>query len=181
MGRRSDQLDAHANALDEFRDAFLTLLDLRAKPKVKEAAVAKQRSEVNRLSGPAAVALEAAKLYMGTRDPPNVGGRQQVFNVAQNWSLALDPSPASPLRPQDVTDFAERGASQLRARAERERQRERTLAGFAARFIRWPLEVRDIAGLPPKSAGGRAVLSLAVLVQTAVTTAIGIWVTQLLT
>ena len=100
MGARSGQLDAHANALDEFRDAFLARLDLRANPKAKEAAVAKQRSEVNRLSGPAAVALEAARLYMMTQDPPIVGGRQHVFNVAQNWSRALDPSPASPLRPQ---------------------------------------------------------------------------------
>lgn len=133
---------------------------------VDAAAASAARARVSQLSGPAARVAEEHGAWMAYTPPPIIGGATVHFSPIANWSVVFDTSHPMEVRVENVLDYANQLVGRLDHQHRDARARERTLAGKVARFATFPREVREAAGLPAKSLGGRAVLGFGVALQT---------------
>jgi hypothetical protein len=154
--RRSNQIAEQIKAVREFRDAYEEYLNNN-----------RPAREVGELSGPAALASEDAGV--GVMLPPALG--KDVVNPIRSWARASDGT--TPLRPKHVFESCDQSIGILSARLDEARAQERSLAGWVARVIRFPYDVREAAGVPPESRAGKVAFSVAVLVQAASTVLAG--------
>jgi hypothetical protein len=183
--RRSQQLEHHIVAVNRFIEAlndFLEVMEPRPEgfsgsfyqwvPKNgQEQRSAQLRAIVNQRSGPATKAAEAANIALTLREPPAVGGREHVVNAIATWWSALDPPNLLPM--QSVFDYCAQVIGHLTAMRDEAEARERTLAGRVARFVRFPLDIREAAGLPGKRAVNAAAVGIGVFLQGVVVTVVG--------
>lgn len=181
-------LERHIEALRLFRDELVRLLTMidegdqerrrRFGPRylgepdeIESAEVERHRAHVAELSGSAAIACAEAGVTVIYQDAPIAGGRQTTINPVQSWSYALDGT--GHVGVDVVLDSCNQAIGILKTRYEEAHRLERSLAGRVARFIRFPAQVRRAAGFPPKSTAGRVTFSVAVALQTIITTAVG--------
>lgn len=112
------------------------------------------RARVARASGPAGRVVGELGLYV------------QIAGMSLNPVMAWDRFiPGEMLSyPQQVLEFAESARAQCAAKRDEARDRERGLAGWLGRFVRFPADVREAAGLE-SAAGQRAAFAVGVVVQ----------------
>lgn len=139
-------LERHIAAVDKFRQAFGRLgIDEDAYPRVAE------------LAGPAVIAAEeAAKIN-------KLLGAMAAETIA-DWELAYRNQAGHVM--SEVPTACDHAKGILQARLDTANAQEKSLAGRLAWFIRFPYEVREAAGLPADSAGGRVAFWFAVAVET---------------
>lgn len=187
--KRSDILAEQISALEDFKAEFETFIALRDRqrkegeaavpyrsladppdpdddPKVKEL-----RATVAELSGPAGQAIDDAGLRLVVREPALVGGRMLDLNPVYGWMNGLNDRLAY-IQPPDVIDCCGQAIGKLKVQKAAVFAQERSIAGRLARFIRFPSDVREIAGMKPGSTGGRTVFGIAAVIQGALTAAL---------
>ena len=128
---------------------------------------------MSQLSGPAARVGERHNAWVAYTPPAITGGPTLRLSPIASWFVAFDANNPVEIGPQAVPDYAVQLTGRLDHEYRETLARERTLAGRVARFVTLPREVREAAGLPPKSLSGRAVFGISVVVQAAVTAAAG--------
>lgn len=102
--------------------------------------------------------------------PP--GTRQTTtVNPALAWSTLLDTYAI--VTPDVVSTVANQAIGRFESLADRAAEREKGLAGFLARFLRFPSSVREAAGMKPRSVTGGLVSGAVALVQYVLVTAVG--------
>lgn len=173
--RRSKEFTHHAEAAREFRKRLNILLEHMEQESAgwavyrwvprdgEEDVVERLKREVNEASGPAARAAVEAGVEIRLQEPAAVGGRTHVLNAIQSWTSALEPP--NLLELDNVFDACDQTIGALEGEARKARAQERSLAGLVGRFARFPLDVRDAAGLPPKGSAGKVAVGVGVMIQ----------------
>jgi hypothetical protein len=87
-----------------------------------------------------------------------------VVSPIASWAIAANGG-STPIRPQHVLDACNYAIGTLSAWKSEAEQREKSLAGRLAWFIRLPREVREAAGFQADSRSGRVALWFAVAIE----------------
>ena len=74
---------------------------------------------------------------------------------------------------QSVFDYCAQVIGHLTAMKDQAEAREKSFAGRVARFVRFPFDVREAAGLPDKRAVNAAAVGVGVFIQGVVVTVVG--------
>lgn len=127
------------------------------------------RAKTAGLSGPAALAFDAAGVWVDYK-PPGTWHRQTI-NPALVWSTMFDDTPM--LDPALVNQVGLQALGLLEHNRDEQAARETGFIGALAWFLTLGPRVRDAAGLPKRSAPGFIVTSLVVLVQGVLVGAVG--------
>lgn len=93
------------------------------------------------------------------------------MNPALVWSTLLDDFPI--VTPSVLVTIGSQAIGTLESLHDDAAERERGVAGFLARFVRFPVRVREAAGLPPKSVSGGVLSGVVALFQGLVVAALG--------
>ena len=128
--RPSERYRRDAQAVRAFRDAYDRFIG--ASHSSDEA-----RQQVGLLAGPAGEATDRARL--------SVLQAGMQFNPIRNWSGSLSS--------RTIHSFCDSAFGSLMTRADEAAERERGLVGLLARFLRFPVDVREAAGF--ESEAGR--------------------------
>lgn len=92
-------------------------------------------------------------------------------NPALVWSTLLDEYPM--ITPDVLVTVGSQAIGVLESLRDEAAERERGLAGLFARFVRFPVRVREAAGLPPRTVSGGLLSGLVALVQAVLIAAVG--------
>jgi hypothetical protein len=179
--KHSARLARERDDVQRFKDAYIRLLSMHDAgevvglgtrvmvpgPDIADDALAQQRSEVARLAGAAGeVAMRHGAIsYV---NPPGTVTGLIPFNAILSWSDTFDDLSYTSLTSDHLLGITD----QLLGKLDRERltaeEQEGTLAGWIARFVRFPSEVRDAAGFDPRSRRGKATFWTVAIVQGAI-------------
>jgi hypothetical protein len=151
--RRSERLDRDVECLRAFRVALNDFAANTTDPS--------RRAAADRASGPAAAIADREKFVL--QDP--LGANITPANPFLVWDQAFISQNVYGLLPDMVRSSTDTLIGMLEFERDRARDLERGLAGLAGRFVRFPSEVRESAGLARGSAGGKAAFGFGVFLQ----------------
>ena len=170
--RRAEEVRAFLSAYGEFASCVELVPDYWERWAVRPGAEQRLQDVWPRTAlaaGRAADAFQECGITVAYKPP---GTRQTTtFNPALVWSTLLDTYAI--VTPDVVSTVANQAIGRFESLADRAAEREKGLAGFLARFLRFPSSVREAAGLKPRSVTGGLVSGAVVLVQGVLVTAIG--------
>lgn len=130
---------------------------------ISEDEVDSLRRRVGELAG-AASSISSRHVQQSYK-PPGTLSTVRFDPIAQ-WSDALDPgSSFFGASAKDVTETVDHVIGRLDLQRIDAETRERSLAGRVARFIRFPIDVREAAGFKPHTAAGKAAFSITAVIQ----------------
>jgi hypothetical protein len=115
-------------------------------------------------AGRAAAAFETTGVFIAYK--PSGTMNRMAVNPATAWNSFTDRFPV--VTPPNMMDVGNQALGKLNSLYQQAKERERGLAGLVARFIRFPVAVREAAGLPPKTVSGGLLTGFVALVQTIV-------------
>jgi hypothetical protein len=127
----------------------------------REAQADALRAKVAALAGPAALAFDAAGVWIDYKPPGT--WQQQPINPALVCSTMFGNTPM--LDPSLVNQVGLQALGLLEQERDEQAEREKGFVGVIAWFVTLGPRIRAAAGLPPRSAPGVAVTSIVVLVQ----------------
>lgn len=174
--RRVEELRAFLSAYNEFlecvergyefgyRETWVVRAD--AQPRANEV-----MARVALAAGRAAEAFQESGILVAYKPPGTHPANTTTVNPALVWSTLLDNYVM--VTPDLMFTVGNQAVGRFESLAERAEEREGGLAGFFARFIRFPASVREAAGLQPRSVSGGLVSRFVVIVQGVFVTAAG--------
>ena len=159
----SNQLTSMADEMAAFMSGLRSFLEVsQATPMMailnswevpddgSEAEWQKRRDQLDVLAGSAQYGIEVSKSYIASRDEH---GAPVVLNLVASWSAMTQPK--AMFDRSDLTSVAQQAEGRLRHLSGLRALEEKSFAGRVASLVRFPGRVRDLAGLTPKSIGGR--------------------------
>lgn len=160
-------------AYAEFVDCLQPVSDsFRQKWRVRPGAEARFQQVMPRVaaaSGRAARAFDASGQHVEYK-PPGTWNTHRV-NPALVWSTLLDDYPV--VTPDLMFTVGGQAVGILESLHEEATARERGLPGLLARFVRFPVQVREAAGLPGRTFRGGLLSGLVALLQGLLVTILG--------
>jgi hypothetical protein len=170
--RAADDITAFLNAYSEFVACLRPVPGYREVWEVKPGAEERLQSvmpRVARAAGRAALAFQNSGHSVDYK-PPGTWQRTSM-NPALVWSTLLDDYPI--VTPSLLVTIGSQAIGTLESLHDEAAERERGVAGLLARFVRFPVRVREAAGLPSKSVSGGLLSGVVALFQGLFVTALG--------
>jgi len=170
--RRAQEVRAFLSAYGEFASCVELVSDYRERWAVRPGAEQRLQDVWPRTAlaaGRAADAFQECGIMVAYKPPGTM--QTTTVNPALVWSTLLDTYAI--VTPDVVFTVANQAIGRFESMADRAAEREKGLAGFLARFLRFPASVREAAGLEPRSVTGGLVSGTVALVQGVLVTAVG--------
>lgn len=173
---RAEEVRAFLNAYSEFLDCVERGYEFGYRESWSVLPAAQHRvnevmARVALAAGRAADAFQESGIYVAYKPPGTHPANTTNVNPALVWSTLLDNYVM--VTPDLMFTVGNQAVGRFESLAERAAERERGLAGFFARFFRFPSAVRDAAGLEPRSVSGGLVSGFVVILQGVFVTALG--------
>ena len=169
---RAAEVRAFLSAYSEFVGCVERVPDYRETWAVRPDAqhrVNEVMARVSLAAGRAAGAFQESGMLVAYKPPGTM--QTTSVNPALVWSTLLDTY--AMVTADLMFTVGNQVVGRFESLAERAAERERGLAGFFARFLRFPSAVREAAGLEPRSVSGGLVSGFVVIVQGVFVTALG--------
>lgn len=168
-----DALNEYLGVLDALRDPILGTVHWQPREGYEEQA-RELRAKVNQISGPAGRASDQLERRLTVMPPPALALPAAQQNPIWAWESVFDASPSAySFSLSDLENWVDQVIGDLDSQAKEARRQERTLAGLLGRFLAFPSEVREAAGLPAGTVRGRIAAVFAVVVQGLIVTIVG--------